>query len=1429
SLVKRKARENLAALAIGLELLLCADTDADIEADTEADTGAADTGAADPVSAGDTSDTGAADTEVGINADTGRADTGSAALDAPAAAAADTDISDTGDTAIVRSDTGKVMDADTGAADTGAAAVKLDTVDATTTPQPRQRQQRQQSMRTPRAACHQSPPPPSTPSPLHPTFQSEAILVQACASLAQPATTGLSLAQPATTGLSTGLPTGGEGKAVECIALDARALSALEALVAWVPAISKPLDSKKTLVTSGGAESIKPAAGTGATDTGAPDTGRADIGAGQAAEQDVTGVTAVVAAAHAAAAHAAVATATGEGDDTTETAAAVLVSAGEVGAVDSAAAVAAAGKGDGAIAAVVASAAPAADAVAATADAAATVATAALLSALPVSVGGTGVVVAAATADAAAAGDRLTAAGAGGEGAGVATSSGSGGDSSGGGGGGGWPSGGFAAEVDYRARTHDAATATELALGKWPVFHFLLPSLERTLERTPGQETLEGSDPVSAPVFEVSLQLARLAYHCALARPELLALAARTPICSAAHAAALAANAEGDKEGAARLLVLARLCDGLYREDFNSTSGDEQLSTGTTVQEPVVSSVPYFGKTSTRLCFERVLFEAVTTEAAAHASPAQLSHRCSALRESRTQLRSERTTHTEAASRLAEGAIGGAARRALRVVGALRGARPVAERATAAMARARVVDAEGCALPPERMACYCFAPMEFRCPPCEAAHVILAQAEEAATNAVRRLPAARTDSTGGVLSAAVLGPLGGDEEALPSLRGALERWAASGAGSAQSLDGVIEATLRRNVRSAAVAHFLGALQAPYALDASFDAHARALHLAARSGRLCAAAVGLDAQIAPGVDAASFVSARSELRLLASTSHPRLKLARLLRAWECVLGVLATLRPTPAADDFMPALVAVFARAHVPLVLGELTLLANWAARDEREDMWLCHALAALTAMSTLDPSRPGQRLAEPLWRPLEEPAAAVAVLAQGVRALAEGLGEEGLGEAEGGGASDGEEGSASSGEEEGADDDQAGGPFAGAMDGFRQRLPRGGFSDDLDIPIDFGGSDDSDAAGSATDDDDNGERSAKPAGDRPSVEPVAEPNAVKPVLGGPPRPATMPVSAGVARRGWEVFGAGAKPPAAAVALSGGVSHLPVAVATPVHADVLPVYPASVAASAGYPAAVSAVAVAVATTATTPSGPVDTRGRAAAVAERLVAMGFDADSALAAAVQLGPGANFDDALELLLGGGGGGGVVGSNVALLSGSDSLRLDASEEDGGFDAAALESIFGLGQSVSDPAAGVGEVSSGGGGAFDVGALEALLLGEQAVVIVPQPPPPPYQPPQQQWQQQPPPQQQAGMDPSAPGAQWLSRAPGPSCSPVSTHGLPRPESPETPALRSIVDMGFTRSDARSALKLTGGNTSPSPTPCGSWSKPSPSLNQAAP
>merc|ERR1712185_806381 len=106
-------------------------------------------------------------------------------------------------------------------------------------------------------------------------------------------------------------------------------------------------------------------------------------------------------------------------------------------------------------------------------------------------------------------------------------------------------------------------------------------------------------------------------------------------------------------------------------------------------------------------------------------------------------------------------------------------------------------------------------------------------------------------------------------------------------------------------------------------------------------------IGLNAEVAARCSPRAFDAAAELLAELPTMRGPQAKLRAMLRAWDCVLGVLGLCTDSPSADDFLPGMACALLQASPPMLLSALNSLVNFSAREDYEDMWVFHFVAAV--------------------------------------------------------------------------------------------------------------------------------------------------------------------------------------------------------------------------------------------------------------------------------------------------------------------------------------------------------------------------------------------------------------------------------------------------------------------------------------------------
>jgi hypothetical protein len=115
----------------------------------------------------------------------------------------------------------------------------------------------------------------------------------------------------------------------------------------------------------------------------------------------------------------------------------------------------------------------------------------------------------------------------------------------------------------------------------------------------------------------------------------------------------------------------------------------------------------------------------------------------------------------------------------------------------------------------------------------------------------------------------------------------------------------------------------------------------------------AATVGLPPDICARLSPRAFDTAAAQLRALPSARGPQAKLRCMLRAWECVLGVLGLAADSPSADDFLPGMACALLHATPQRLVSSLCSMVNFAVREDYEDMFITHFVAAMGIVAQL--------------------------------------------------------------------------------------------------------------------------------------------------------------------------------------------------------------------------------------------------------------------------------------------------------------------------------------------------------------------------------------------------------------------------------------------------------------------------------------------
>ena len=114
-------------------------------------------------------------------------------------------------------------------------------------------------------------------------------------------------------------------------------------------------------------------------------------------------------------------------------------------------------------------------------------------------------------------------------------------------------------------------------------------------------------------------------------------------------------------------------------------------------------------------------------------------------------------------------------------------------------------------------------------------------------------------------------------------------------------------------------------------------------------------LGLGVELCRRCTSSSFDAAAKLLSALPAAAGPQAKLRLLLRAWDCVLGVLGLISDSPAADDYLPAMAHALLRASPAALITSITSVLNLAAREDFEEMWLFHTVAAAGLVAQMSP------------------------------------------------------------------------------------------------------------------------------------------------------------------------------------------------------------------------------------------------------------------------------------------------------------------------------------------------------------------------------------------------------------------------------------------------------------------------------------------
>ena len=129
----------------------------------------------------------------------------------------------------------------------------------------------------------------------------------------------------------------------------------------------------------------------------------------------------------------------------------------------------------------------------------------------------------------------------------------------------------------------------------------------------------------------------------------------------------------------------------------------------------------------------------------------------------------------------------------------------------------------------------------------------------------------------------------------------------------------------------------------------------ARHCADLRGRITFQQVGLDKKVAANCSKRAFDAAAELLAELPMLRGPQAKLRCMLRAWDCVLGVLGLCCDAPSADDFLPGMACAVLQAGPQMLISALNSMVNFSAREDYEDMWVFHFVATVGLVAQLKP------------------------------------------------------------------------------------------------------------------------------------------------------------------------------------------------------------------------------------------------------------------------------------------------------------------------------------------------------------------------------------------------------------------------------------------------------------------------------------------
>ncbi|KAL1508399.1 hypothetical protein AB1Y20_004509 [Prymnesium parvum] len=160
-------------------------------------------------------------------------------------------------------------------------------------------------------------------------------------------------------------------------------------------------------------------------------------------------------------------------------------------------------------------------------------------------------------------------------------------------------------------------------------------------------------------------------------------------------------------------------------------------------------------------------------------------------------------------------------------------------------------------------------------------------------------------------------------------------------------------TRRAVVHAAVIAHAQGAVLHPECAggqDRSLLEHCVELQ------QLSPAQVGLPPDMCDLVAAGSFRLAVDILQSLTDAAGPQEKLRCVLRSWDAVLGVIGLCSDSVSADDFLPSMAYVVLQASVPYLASSISSMVNFSFREDFEDMWMFHFVAAVDLVAHIPSS-----------------------------------------------------------------------------------------------------------------------------------------------------------------------------------------------------------------------------------------------------------------------------------------------------------------------------------------------------------------------------------------------------------------------------------------------------------------------------------------